>query len=69
MSTIGTRIASILLRHGDTAERAAERIGVSPKTISRWIHDRTDIGAAYIIAICTIYNVSADYLLGLDNIH
>lgn len=69
MSTIGTRIATLLLRHGDTAEQAAERIGVSSKTISRWIHDRTDICATYIIAICTAYDVSADYLLGLNNIH
>ena len=42
-------------------------IGVSNATISRWENEKADITSDDIVKLATFFNVTADYLLGLEN--
>jgi len=65
METLYKRLND-LIEDGDiTRKELAERIGVSTKQISRWTSGDAEPGAKKIKAICEVYGVSADYVLGL----
>lgn len=44
----------------------SERIGVTRQQIARWRAGTSEAGVTKLKAICEIYGVSADYILGLD---
>ncbi len=44
----------------------ARELGVSYSTFKSWMTGKTEIPASKIIAMTRLFNVSADYLLGLD---
>ena len=46
----------------------AEDIGVHPNTFSNYIKAKTSPPANVIIKICQLYNVSSEWLLGLDEV-
>lgn len=59
------RLSSVLDSNGDTAIQAATRIGVSPAVITKWRHGHSIPNGEYIRRIAKVYQVPADYLLGL----
>lgn len=48
-----------------TIKEAAEKLGISPRTYSNYEQGKSKIPVKKLIEICLIYNVSADYILGL----
>lgn len=44
----------------------ARELGVSYSTFKSWMTGKTEIPASKIIAMTRLFNVSADYLLGLE---
>jgi len=58
-----------LIEDGDiTRKELADKIGVSPKQITRWTSAEAEPGIMKLKAICEIYHVSADDLLGLPRL-
>lgn len=47
--------------------KIAEYLGVAQTTYSQYERDVRPIPVEYVIALCKLYNVSADYMLGLSN--
>ena len=66
--TIGQRLKKILDNQGMMQKELAEKIGVSEMVISRYMHGGRIISVPILVEICKTLNVSADYLLGLDEV-
>ena len=54
------------LRHDNdyTQEYVAKYLGVAQNTYSQYESDKRPIPLEYIVTLCDLYEVSADYLLG-----
>lgn len=53
-------------KHNLTQKQAADSIGIEQRQWSRYEIGKNEIPVHYIVEICQKHNVSADYLLGLD---
>ena len=51
-----------------TQAEVAKRLGISQQTYSKYESKDTVIDSETITKICALYGVSADYLLGIDNV-
>lgn len=69
MSTlIGELLAEVRKDHHETQKDLAEHLHVSVATIRSWERENSSPSHEMLIAICKLYHVSADYLLGLTRI-
>lgn len=50
-----------------TQQKFAEIFQISPKSVSKYENEQSDLNTELIMKICKYFNVSADYLLGLEN--
>ena len=64
----GERLQEIRKDHGDTQEEMARKLGFSISTVRKWEQNCCDPALETIVEICRLYNVSADYLLGLTEL-
>ena len=64
--TIGDRLYEIRAERDLSYREIARMIGTTNTVWRRWETDETIPSAKVIIAICETFNVSADWLLGLD---
>ena len=62
---LGQRLSEVRKDNHDTQEKLAEKLHVSKYTISSWEQDRSCPPVHVLKKICELYDVSADYLLGL----
>lgn len=65
---IGERLAEMRKDHGDTQAALAERLGVSLPTVRAWEQEKSSPSHETLVAICQLYDVSSDYLLGLTDL-
>ena len=56
-------------KYGLTQAKAAESIGIDQRQWNRYENGYNEIPVRYIIAICKEYNVSADWLLNIEEDH
>ena len=66
--SLGQRLKKALAERGMMQKELAEKIGVNEMAISRYIHGGRIISVPILIEICKALNVSADYLLGLNEV-
>ena len=66
--TIGQRLKKVLNDRGMMQKELAKKIGVNEMAISRYIHGGRIVSVSILIDICKALNVSADYLLGLNEV-
>lgn len=52
--------------HGLTQAQMAGKLGVSPSTIGMYEQGRRTPDSSMLKRICSLYNVSIDYLLGIE---
>lgn len=64
---IGKTIKELREEREITQEKLAEMIGVTQDSISLWEKNKRIPNTPYIIALCKVFNISSDYLLGLEN--
>ena len=64
---IGERLADIRKDHGDTQQALAEKLGVSKYSIQAWEQEKGNPSIETFQQLCELYNVSADFLLGLSD--
>lgn len=64
---IGKIIKELREERGMSQDKLAQMIGVTQDSISLWEKNKRIPNTPYIIALCKIFNVTSDYLLGLEN--
>ena len=64
--SIGSTIKRLRHENDITQEQLAEYLGITSRAISQWECDRTAPDISYIPALCHIFDVSSDVLLGID---
>lgn len=69
MEKIAERIKTLRIEAGVSTRQVGEVIGVSHSTVNRWENCKRIPDALNIKALAKFFNVSADYLLGLDMIN
>ncbi len=65
---IGERLSEVRKDHGDTQASLATRLGVSLPTVRAWEQEKSSPSHEMLVAVCRLYHVSADYLLGLSDV-
>lgn len=64
---IGARIRDLRKENKMKQEELAELCKVKQSCVSKWERGETFPDAEMIIALCEIFNVSADFLLGISD--
>ncbi len=64
---IGERLQEIRKDHGDTQQTLANKLNVSLYAVRCWEQEKSAPGNDTLVAICRLYHVSSDYLLGLSD--
>ena len=68
MEGLGETIKSLRIEKGLTQPQLAKLVGVSNGMISIWENNINEPKASYIKALAIVFDVSADFLLGLKEI-
>lgn len=66
-SVFATRLKECLAQNGISQQKLAEKVGVSPSAVSKWIVAGNSIDSQNLLKVCQELKVSADYLLGLTD--
>ena len=66
-SMIGERLKDVRKDHGDTQTDLAKKLNVSLSTVKSWERGNSAPSHELLVAICKLYQVSSDFLLGLNN--
>ncbi len=64
--SFGTRLAECRRSKNFTQEELANRLGVTPQALSKWEKGLSSPDISMICSICSVLDISADYLLGTD---
>ena len=67
MNSIGQRIKEERQSKNISQTELGKLIGVTQDSISLWEKDKRIPDTQYIIELCKVFNISADYLLGLED--
>lgn len=68
MSTFSKRLKELRIEKNLTFKELAKIIEVSPATISKWEKQKARTNLKKVCCLAKYFNVSLDYLLGLDNL-
>lgn len=63
----GRRLRELRTERGLSQAALANLLGVTQITVSRYERETLDLGTETIIALCRIFSVSSDFLLGLED--
>ncbi len=63
---LGQRISEMRLSMGWSQVELAKRLGVAKQTVSNWENENIQPSIEMLVRVARLFNVSADYLLGLD---
>jgi len=64
--SIGSNIKRLRREKDITQEQLAEYLGITSRAISQWECDRTAPDISQLPALCHVFDVSSDVLLGID---
>lgn len=56
-------------RHGLSKVALAEKLGISYSTLKSWMSGKSEIPCSQIIAMTKLFNVTSDYLIGIEAKH
>ncbi len=62
----GNNIKSLRTKFGLTRKQLASKLGCCTNTIKNWEKASVETNAETLFRVATFFNVSADYLLGLE---
>lgn len=66
-SLFGKKLKEVRISHGLTQAQLADKLGVSASTVGMYEQGRREPDNKMLSKICTILNISTDYLLGHDD--
>lgn len=67
MGKFSKRLADLRKYNKLTQKQLAEIIGTNNSSVCDWERGRSEPSIEMIIALCRLFDVSADYLLGLED--
>lgn len=67
MSIFATRLRELRIEKGLSMKQLAREINATDGAVSNWENSINEPKLSYIIRLAKFFNVSADYLLGLEN--
>ena len=67
MVSFGERLKELRTNNNYSQRELAKKIGVDYSAISYWESCKSEPKASYIIKISLFFNVTTDYLLGLED--
>lgn len=65
---IGELLAEVRKDHGDTQKDLARKLHITVSAVRSWEQEKSSPSHEMLVSICRMYQVSADYLLGLSAI-
>ena len=65
---IGELLAEVRKDHGHTQQDLADLLHISISTVRSWENEKSSPSHEALVSICQLYQVSADYLLGLTRV-
>ena len=65
---LGQRIGEMRAAFGWSQVELAKRLGVAKQTVSNWENDNIQPSIEMLVRLAKLFNVSTDYLLGLDEV-
>ena len=65
---VGEILAEVRKDHGDKQVDLARKLNVSIAAVRSWEQEKSSPSHEMLVAICRLYKVSSDYLLGLSNV-
>nr|MBQ8243859.1 helix-turn-helix transcriptional regulator [Oscillospiraceae bacterium] len=65
---LGQRICELRLALGWSQVELAKRLGVAKQTVSNWENENIQPSIEMLIRLAKLFNVTTDYVLGLENI-
>lgn len=65
---LGQRICEMRTAFGWSQVDLAKRLGVAKQTVSNWENENIQPSIEMLVRLSKLFNVSTDYLLGLDDI-
>ena len=68
MSTLGERIKQLRIEQNLTQEEMAQKLNISKSAISLYETNTREPSISVLISLAKLFDVSADYLLGLSGI-
>ena len=67
METIGTKIKNLRIEKKLTQKELAEKLNIGQSSICEWEKNNYEPTASAIKQLAIFFNISADYLLGLED--
>lgn len=67
METFGSKLKELRIERGLTQKQLAQKIGSAQSAVYYWEADKQEPSISSLKKICELFEVSADYLLGLDD--
>lgn len=67
MKKFGERLKELRQKNGISKSALAKNIGINSRTVSCWENGVSKTTARYIVRLAKYFNISADYILGLEN--
>lgn len=65
---LGQRIGELRLAFGWSQVELAKRLSVAKQTVSNWENDNIQPSIEMLVRLSKLFNVTTDYLLGLDKV-
>lgn len=65
---IGELLAEVRKDHHDTQKQLADKLHVTVSAVRSWEQEKSSPSHETLVNICRLYNISADYLLGLSQV-
>lgn len=67
MESFGERLKDLRIEKGLTQQQLAQQIGNAQSAIVYWETNKQEPSISVLKKLCLFFDVSADYLLGLEN--
>lgn len=67
MSTFATRLRELRTENQLSMKQLSQKIKVTDGSISNWENDMSEPKISQLVKLAKFFNVSADYLLGLED--
>lgn len=63
----GEILKNLMISSGTTQQKLADNIGYAQRTVSSWINNQSEPTEKAIVKCATFFEVTTDYLLGLED--
>lgn len=67
MEIFAERLKELRIEKGLTIKQLAKEVQIGSSSLCRWENCQADVKGSQLVALAKYFNVSIDYLMGLEN--